>query len=68
MAISGAGFPCDPLSPCQLWGAGLDCLSAGALACLSSGAGLGRWVWVSGWLGLALALAMVLGLAARSQR
>ena len=52
MGISGAGFPCAPLSPCQLWGAGLDCLSSGALACLSSGAGLGCWVWVSGWLGL----------------
>ena len=64
MAIYGAGFPCAPLNPCQLWGAGLDYLSTGALACLSSGAGLGRWVWLSSWLALALALALV----ARSQR
>ena len=47
MGISGVGFPCDPLNPCQLWGAGLDCLSSGALARLSSGAGLGLGFWVA---------------------
>ena len=45
MAISGYGFPCLPSSPCQLWGAGSDCLSSGALA-LALG-----WVAGSGFLG-----------------
>jgi len=55
MLISGAGFPCLLSSPCQLWGAGSDCLSSGALALglgWVAGSGfLGGWIWLW-WLAL----------------